>query len=61
MVQAVYHLRGRHPKSDNLDGPEKRSALNLTFNDDPERDDAHWRLHLLWQRPMETAIPEPIE
>lgn len=27
----------------------------------PERDDAHWRLHLLWRRPMETAIPEPIE
>lgn len=28
--------------------------------DHPERDDAHWRLHLLWQRPMETAIPEPV-
>jgi L-aspartate oxidase len=29
--------------------------------DYPQRDDPHWRLHLLWQRPMETAIPEPIE
>ena len=29
--------------------------------DYPERDDAHWRLHLLWRRPMETAIPEPLE
>ncbi len=29
--------------------------------DYPERDDAHWRLHLLWRRPMETPIPEPIE
>ena len=25
------------------------------------RDDAHWRLHLLWRRPMETPIPEPID
>lgn len=29
--------------------------------DHPERDDAHWRLHLLWRRPMETPIPEPID
>ncbi len=29
--------------------------------DYPTRDDAHWRLHLLWRRPMETPIPEPIE
>ena len=29
--------------------------------DYPERDDAHWRMHLLWRRPMETAIPEPVE
>jgi L-aspartate oxidase len=29
--------------------------------DYPTRDDAHWRLHLLWRRPMETAIPEPID
>jgi L-aspartate oxidase len=29
--------------------------------DHPARDDAHWRLHLLWRRPMETPIPEPIE
>ncbi len=29
--------------------------------DYPVRDDAHWRLHLLWRRPMETPIPEPIE
>ena len=27
----------------------------------PTRDDAHWRLHLLWRRPMETPIPEPID
>ena len=26
-----------------------------------KRDDAHWRLHLLWRRPMETPIPEPID
>ena len=25
------------------------------------RDDTHWRLHLLWRRPMETPIPEPID
>ncbi len=29
--------------------------------DYPARDDAHWRLRLLWKRPMETAIPEPID
>lgn len=29
--------------------------------DYPKRDDAHWRLHLLWRRPMETPTPEPIE
>jgi L-aspartate oxidase len=29
--------------------------------DYPERDDAHWRLHLLWRRPMETPIPGPID
>ncbi|HEX4055398.1 MAG TPA: L-aspartate oxidase [Tepidisphaeraceae bacterium] len=29
--------------------------------DYPDRDDEHWRLHLLWRRPMETPIPEPID
>jgi L-aspartate oxidase len=29
--------------------------------DYPQRDDKHWRLHLLWKRPAETAIPEPID
>ena len=28
--------------------------------DYPTRDDEHWRLRLLWRRPMETPIPEPI-
>lgn len=28
--------------------------------DFPERDDAHWRLHLLWKRPMETPTPKPV-
>jgi succinate dehydrogenase/fumarate reductase flavoprotein subunit len=28
--------------------------------DFPQRDDSHWRLHLLWKRPMETPIPQPI-
>src|ERR1051325_5293553 len=28
--------------------------------DYPARDDNHWRLHLLWCRPAETPIPEPI-
>jgi L-aspartate oxidase len=26
-----------------------------------DRDDAHWRMHLLWRRPMETPIPQPVE
>jgi L-aspartate oxidase len=29
--------------------------------DYPKRDDAHWRLHLQWRRPMETAIPELVK
>ncbi len=29
--------------------------------DYPDRDDEHWRLHLLWKRPMETPIPKPVE
>jgi L-aspartate oxidase len=29
--------------------------------DYPTRDDEHWRLHLLWKRPMETPIPEPVD
>jgi L-aspartate oxidase len=28
--------------------------------DYPATDDAHWRLHLLWKRPIETPIPDPI-
>lgn len=28
--------------------------------DYPGTDDVHWRLHLLWKRPMETPIPSPI-
>jgi L-aspartate oxidase len=28
--------------------------------DYPQRDDDHWRLHLLWRRPSETPIPEPL-
>jgi L-aspartate oxidase len=28
--------------------------------DYPNRDDDRWRLHLLWQRPMETSIPQPV-
>ena len=28
--------------------------------DYPARDDGHWRLHLLWRRPMVTPTPEPI-
>ena len=28
--------------------------------DYPQRDDEHWRLHLLWRRPLETPIPERI-
>ncbi|MGC4031881.1 MAG: hypothetical protein QM754_09150 [Tepidisphaeraceae bacterium] len=26
-------------------------------SDFPERDDNHWKLHLMWKRPLETAIP----
>jgi L-aspartate oxidase len=37
---------------------ESRGAHFRT--DYPERDDDHWRLHLLWRRPMETPIPEPL-
>lgn len=29
--------------------------------DYPSRDDAHWRLHLQWRRPMETPIAEPVK
>ncbi len=29
--------------------------------DYPARDDAHWRMHLLWRRPMETPTPEAVE
>ncbi len=29
--------------------------------DYPERDDAHWRLHQLWRRPMETPFPQALE
>ncbi|QOV87727.1 L-aspartate oxidase [Humisphaera borealis] len=29
--------------------------------DYPTRDDAHWRLHLLWRRPMETPIPSMVD
>lgn len=28
--------------------------------DFPNRDDAHWLLHLMWKRPMETPIPQPV-
>jgi L-aspartate oxidase len=28
--------------------------------DHAQRDDAHWRVHLLWRRPMETPIPAPV-
>ena len=28
--------------------------------DYPQLDDVHWRLHLLWRRPLETAIPQPV-
>ncbi len=28
--------------------------------DYPQSDDDHWRMHLLWRRPMETPIPEPL-
>lgn len=29
--------------------------------DYPNRDDAHWRLHLLWRRGTQTPAPEPID
>jgi L-aspartate oxidase len=29
--------------------------------DFPRRDDDRWRLHLLWQRPMDTPIPRPVD
>jgi L-aspartate oxidase len=29
--------------------------------DFPARDDAHWRIHLLWRRPSETPTPEPLD
>jgi L-aspartate oxidase len=28
--------------------------------DYPQRDDEHWRMHMLWRRPMETPIPERV-
>jgi L-aspartate oxidase len=28
--------------------------------DYPATDDEHWRLHLLWKRPLETPIPQPV-
>jgi len=29
--------------------------------DYPQRDDDHWRVHLVWRRPMETPVSEPID
>ncbi|HUB28007.1 MAG TPA: L-aspartate oxidase [Tepidisphaeraceae bacterium] len=29
--------------------------------DYPDRDDSRWRLHLLWRRPMDTPIPQPVD
>ncbi len=29
--------------------------------DYPAKDDQHWRMHLLWRRPMETPIPSPLQ
>jgi L-aspartate oxidase len=29
--------------------------------DHPDRDDVRWRLHLLWRRPMDTPIPQPVD
>jgi len=29
--------------------------------DYPRTDDGHWRLHLLWKRPVETPIPDPVD
>lgn len=37
---------------------ESRGAHHRT--DHPERDDEHWRQHLLWRRPMETPMLEPV-
>ncbi len=37
---------------------ESRGAHYRT--DYPQRDDEHWRQHLLWKRPSETPIPEPL-
>jgi L-aspartate oxidase len=37
---------------------ESRGVHHRT--DYPNRDDAHWRLHLLWRRPLETPIPQPV-
>lgn len=37
---------------------ESRGAHYRT--DYPNRDDEHWRMHLLWRRPLETAIPQPV-
>jgi len=28
--------------------------------DYPVKDDAHWRIHLLWRRPLETPTPKPV-
>jgi len=42
-----------------LSRTESRGAHFRT--DFPDRDDKHWRLHLLWGRPTETPIPEPID
>ncbi|HWE04364.1 MAG TPA: L-aspartate oxidase [Tepidisphaeraceae bacterium] len=38
---------------------ESRGAhFRLDF---PNRDDQHWRMHLLWRRPMETPTPKPVD
>jgi L-aspartate oxidase len=37
---------------------ESRGAHYRT--DYPDRDDTHWRQHLLWRRPSETPTPEPV-
>jgi L-aspartate oxidase len=29
--------------------------------DYPQRDDVHWRLHLLWRRTVETPTPQPLD
>lgn len=38
---------------------ESRGAHYRT--DFPDRNDANWRLHLMWRRPMETPIPSPVK